>query len=419
MTLQEFISQSYTPYHAVANAKLMLEEQGFERLRMSATWDLKEGGKYYVTKNDSSIVAFVVGDLSRYGYNIVETHVDSPVLRIKGNGSVVSSALTRLNVEPYGGALLYSFLDRPMKVCGRIILRTGTGLRTELVTSNFNVVIPSLAIHHNRQANDGLKLNQQSDMLPILCEGGRDLYSVLSEEEIVDADLFVVPDQQPFYAGVDSEYLCAPRLDNLTNVYSSLVAVGDCLPTGIAVCACFDNEEIGSLTKQGAMSDFFPSLLKKINASLDYTEQDLVAVLNSAVVLSADNAHAVHPAHPEKYDICQDGQVFMNQGVVIKHNTRYATDAMTSAIVKTIAKNNDIPCQDYYNRADIPCGSTLGLITSAQLQVNTCDIGLAQLAMHSAVETLGRRDIASMQQLMSAFFDSTLICEGNGVYTIK
>lgn len=419
MSLKEFLRQSYTAYHVVANAKAMLEEQGFMQLRMSRQWELKEGGKYYVTKNDSSIIAFVVGDLSHYGYNIVETHNDSPALRVKGNGVLTSNGVTRINVEQYGGGLLYSLLDRPLKVCGRLILRTEDGLYTELVQSDYNVVIPSLAIHQNRTANDSLSLNVQRDMLPILCEGEGDLYSTLTDGKVVDADLFVVPDQEPFYAGVDSEFLCAPRLDNLCNVYSSLVAVTDCLPKGIAVCACFDNEEIGSMTKQGARSDFFMSLLKKINATLDYTEHDLVAVLNSAVILSVDNGHAVHPAHPEKYDVCQSGQAYMNGGVVVKHHVQYATDGMSSAIVKTIMDKNDIPYQDYYNRSDASCGSTLGLITSTMLQANTCDIGLAQLAMHSAVETVGRKDVAYMEKLMSEFFDSVLICQGNGKYTIS
>jgi aspartyl aminopeptidase len=405
-SITEFLHKSLTAYHAAHNACSLLEKEGFKQLKEEDSWNIQEGGKYYVTKNSSALIAFKVGDLSHYAFNIASCHTDSPSLKIKGNSLIDSPEGKRINVERYGGLINYSFLDIPLKIGGRVFIEKERGLEQRLISSDFNVNIPSLAIHHNPTVNEGIELKVQSDMLPLLgnCD---DLYAaLLPNEKIIDGDLYCVPFVKPTYTGIDSEFLISPRIDNLSSLYAITEAINSSNTKGISMLYATDNEEIGSLSKQGAESIFLVNVLDKINTALNKSKDDYHKAIANGFMLSIDNGHAVHPAHPEKSDPSET--VKLNQGVIIKHHPNYATDGFSSAIVKTIAKKNDILIQEYFNNSDVRCGSTIGLVTSAQLGINTCDIGLAQLAMHSGIETVGKYDIQRMINLVKCFFETEI-----------
>lgn len=406
MTINQFLDTSYTAFHTVANAEAMLAEHGFTKLTLGKDFAVKRGGKYYVTRNDSGIIAFVAGQNNVF--NIVESHTDSPSFKVKGNSVTEGNGVVRVNTEKYGGGLLYTYFDRPMKIAGRLLCQTENGLQTKLAVSDYNVVIPSLCIHHNRNANDGFAVNAQVDTLPLLGLTGSDIYSTLTDEKVIDGDLFVVPVTPAFAAGTHNELLCSPRIDNLTSVYSSLSALIAAEPHDIAVCACLDNEEIGSGTRQGS-PNWLEQVLCAISDALGLTETQAFAARENGFVLSADNGHAVHPAHPEKSDPYT--KAYMGKGVMIKHHVNYSTDGLSSALFKHIASLADVPVQDYYNNSAVSCGSTLGLVTSRTLGMKTCDIGLAQLAMHSACETVALCDVEHMKAALLTFFNVTL--DGN------
>lgn len=406
MTINQFLDTSYTAFHTVANAEAMLAEHGFTKLTLGKDFAIKRGGRYYVTRNDSGIIAFVAGQNNVF--NIVESHTDSPSFKVKGNSVTEGNGVVRVNTEKYGGGLLYTYFDRPMKIAGRLLCRTENGLQTKLAVSDYNVVIPSLCIHHNRNANDGFAVNAQVDTLPLLGLTGSDIYSTLTDEKVIDGDLFVVPVTPAFAAGTHNELLCSPRIDNLTSVYSGLSALIAAEPHDIAVCACLDNEEIGSGTRQGS-PNWLEQVLCAICDALGLTETQAFAARENGFVLSADNGHAVHPAHPEKSDPYT--KAYMGKGVMIKHHVNYSTDGLSSALFKHIASLADVPVQDYYNNSAVSCGSTLGLVTSRTLGMKTCDIGLAQLAMHSACETVALCDVEHTKAALLTFFNVTL--DGN------
>jgi len=408
-TINDFLDKSLTAYHAVKNTKFLLERDGFKELKESDTWNLKQGDKYYISKNNSALIAFKIGDLSDYSFHIAGCHTDSPCLKIKGNSLIDSKEGKKINVEVYGGLIDYSMFDIPLKIAGRIFANNEGKLKEELYESDFNINIPSLCIHHNNTVNDGMKIDNQNDLLPLIGKV-EDLYKTLSAtKDIVDADLFVVPTVKATYTGTKNEYLVSPRIDNLSSLFSITNGIMSSESKGISVLYATDNEEIGSLSKQGAESSFLPFVLERINKALGKKRDDYLKALSQSFVLSIDNGHATHQAHPEKSDPVQ--QVYLNNGVVIKHNPHYSTDGYSSAIIKMIAKANDVKVQEYYNNSSIRCGSTIGLVTSAQLAVNACDIGLAQLAMHSAIETVGRHDIEEMTKLVKAFFESKVIID--------
>lgn len=406
MTINQFLDTSYTAFHTVANAEAMLAEHGFTKLTLGKDFAIKRGGRYYVTRNDSGIIAFVAGQNNVF--NIVESHTDSPSFKVKGNSVTEGNGVVRVNTEKYGGGLLYTYFDRPMKIAGRLLCQTENGLQTKLAVSDYNVVIPSLCIHHNRNANDGFAVNAQVDTLPLLGLTGSDIYSTLTDKKVIDGDLFVVPVTPAFAAGTHNELLCSPRIDNLTSVYSGLSALIAAEPHDIAVCACLDNEEIGSGTRQGS-PNWLEQVLCAICDALGLTETQAFAARENGFVLSADNGHAVHPAHPEKSDPYT--KAYMGKGVMIKHHVNYSTDGLSSALFKHIASLADVPVQDYYNNSAVSCGSTLGLVTSRTLGMKTCDIGLAQLAMHSACETVALCDVEHMKAALLTFFNVTL--DGN------
>lgn len=415
MTVQEFLNSSYTAYHATANAVRLLRANGFQEVAVDSKtkkWSLKRGGKYFVTRNGSSVVAFVVG--ANNVFSVCESHTDSPSFKIKGASLVESEGIKRLNTEKYGGGLLYTFLDRPLKIAGRVLVESENGVEQKLVTSSYNVVIPSLCIHHNPSANDSLALNPQIDTLPFLSQSEFDLYKSLTEHKVLDADLYVVPAENAFTSGVNGEFLCSPRLDNLTSVYASLAALVAVKPRNVAVVACLDNEEVGSGTRQGS-PNFLNQVLNAIAEGLGMSYAEGLSAREKGMALSVDNGHAAHPAHPEKSD--PTNRVHLNCGVVIKHHTNYATDGLTSAALKRLLNTVGVAYQDYYNRSDVRCGTTLGLATANRTGMKVCDIGLAQLAMHSACETCGTSDVEAMRKCIEAFL-SAEIC-GTDELTIK
>ena len=406
MTVQEFLNNSYTAYHATANAIAILKANGFAELAMDGKtrkWKIERGGKYFVTRNGSSLIAFVVGQNNVF--NVCESHTDSPSFKLKGAKLIESEGIKRLNTEKYGGGLLYSYLDRPLKIAGRVLVETANGVAQKLVASSYNLVIPSLAIHHNPSANDSLSLNAQNDTLPLLAQSECDLYATLTDGKVLDADLYVVPSVEAFTSGVKGEFLSSPRLDNLTSVYASINALVNAKPQDIAVVACLDNEEVGSGTRQGS-PNFINQVLDAIAEGLGLTYAENLSARDNGMVLSVDNGHAAHPAHPEKSD--PQNRVRMNGGVVIKHHTNYATDGLTSAAFKRLMDMAGVQYQDYFNRSDLRCGTTLGLATANRTGMKVCDVGIAQLAMHSACETCGFSDVEAMQRCLRTFLSAKI-----------
>lgn len=407
MDIKQFLDTSYTAYHAVENGKKMLDEKGFLELSFCDEWTLERNKGYYFSYNDSSLFAFRIGRGN--AFMIAESHTDSPCLRVKGSDLADSPEGKLLNVEKYGGLILYSAFDIPLKIAGRIFVKSEKGLAKKLVASDYFVNIPSLAIHHNPDVNGGFAPSVQKDLLPLL-GAVKDFSDVLDGENALDKDLYVVPAVSPFVSGVKCEFLSAPRIDNLTSVYTAIAAISDCAPDGIALACCFDNEEIGSGTRQGANSNLLETVLEKISRGLNLSNEEFSKAKSNGFILSADNAHATHQAHPEKSDPLT--RVYMNRGIVIKHHSNYSTDGLSSAILKTILDKAGVEYQDYYNNSDVRCGGTIGLVSSSLTGMITVDVGLAQLSMHSAIETVGLSDVNKMTSCVKAVFESNLSFDG-------
>ncbi len=409
MKLTEYLDSSYTAYHAAQNGAAMLEEAGFEKLSFKEKWSLRRGGKYYFIFAGTALAAFSVGE--NLAFNVCESHTDSPCLKIKGAECTDSPEGKRLNVEKYGGLVNYSMMNVPLKVAGRIVYEKGEKVACKNVVSGYYLNIPGLCIHHNPIVNESLSLSVQNDMAPLFCSD-KNVYETLSENKVIDADLYVVPAVPAFYSGVNEEFLCAPRIDNLTSVYASLKAITETEPVGISLVFCFDNEETGSRTKQGADSALLETTMKKIIRGLGLDEDGFVEACQNGFILSVDNAHAVHPAHPEKSDVKE--RTYLNKGIVIKHHTNYSTDGLSSAVMKKILKEADVEYQDYYNHSDLRCGGTIGLMTGSNLGMNACDIGLAQLAMHHGIETVGASDPEKMERCVKAFLRTKFVKTEDG-----
>lgn len=420
-SLTDFLKNSLTAYHACSNAKALLIENGFQQLLESDDWDLSEGGKYFIERGESSLIAFTVGALDNFSYKIAASHLDSPALKLKANALVKSGAYVTLNVEKYGGGIWHTFFDRPLKIAGRVIKRENDMLFSENYTSNFNVCIPSVAIHQNRTVNDGMAINVQVDMQPLLCMKNDEisLEEILFGEEkdkVISYDLYLVNADMPYSFGANNEFFASPRIDNLTNVLASVQALCDHgESSGICVAACLDNEEIGSHTAQGADGDFLENVLRRIAYSFRFDDNEYYKALASSFLLSVDNAHATHPNHPEKSDITN--KVLLGGGVVIKShaNHAYITDAMSSAIVQTIMDRGGVKYQYFYNHSNAQSGSTLGAITLSHIGIRGADIGIAQLAMHSACESFAIADYEQMQDAITAFYTSDLAYTKDGI----
>lgn len=393
------MERSLTSYHATANAKEFLVQRGFAALDERESWDLKEGGKYFVTRNGSSLIAFTFQKSGNF--KIVASHTDSPCFKLKESPEM-KGVFTRLNVETYGGGLYYTFFDRPLRLAGRLLKEREGKLVSELYASDEIFVIPSLAVHMNREANKQFAPDPQTDLLPLYALGEAQL-----NDSCVARDLFVVPAEKPFFSGANGEFLSSPRLDNLTSVCASLDALSN-KTKGICVAALFDNEEIGSRTRQGAGSDFLKSTLKRISLCAGKSEEEFMQTLASSLLLSLDNAHSLHPNRPEKCD--PTNRAVMGGGVVVKAhaNGAYTSDALTVAAIRKLFTNAGVKHQSFYNRSDMPSGSTLGCISLTQAGIPSVDLGLAQLAMHSAVETFAPADYEELKKGLSAFYQSAI-----------
>ena len=416
--LTDYLNRSKTAYQAHDNAVAFLEKNGFTELKENERWKLTRGDKKYVSRDGSALAAFRVGQ--RDGFSVVASHDDSPAFKIKGNGEIRIENMTKFNVEKYGGGIFYSWLDRPVTVAGRVVLADGDRLEAKSFVSSRTFVIPSVAIHFNRSVNDGIRFNPQTDLSPLTgilaqAELEKELSAFAEGKEVVEGDLFLVCAQTPFLCGFGNELLCSPRIDNLTSVCSSLEALCAAEPEGIAVCLIADNEETGSRTKQGAGSRFLRDVLARIHRALGGNEETFDVALADSFFLSCDNAHALHPDHPELSD--PTNKTLLGKGVVVKHhaNQNYTTDAFSSAIVKKIFARAGAAYQDFYMRSDLPCGGTLGAISSSQVSVRSADVGIAQLAMHSAVETMALCDYDDMVKGLTEFFSTAFSSDGSKI----
>lgn len=421
--LIDFLYNSPTAYHAAEQAEAFLQAKGFVRLAETEDWQLNEGGKYYVLRG-GAVIAFTVGSLNDFAYKIVASHTDSPALKIKENPVMKSGLYATLNVETYGGGLWYSFLDRPLKIAGRVIRKQGDALLEETTLSNFTVTIPSVAIHQNRSANDGFSINPQVDLPPLLGLAGNVETSETFLEQVagpgvISYDLFLVNADTPYSFGINNEFLASPRIDNLTSVFASLETLAFTEErSGICVAACMNNEEVGSLTAEGADGDFLENVLRRIAYALRFDDCEYYKALANSFLLSLDNAHASHPNHPEKSD--PSNKTALGGGIVIKNhaNRAYVTDALSSAIVKTIFDNASVKYQTFFNRSDVRSGSTLGAATLRHTGMLGADAGLAQLAMHSACECFAKADYEELTKGLLALYASTILRTENGV-TVK
>ena len=423
--LFRFLDESPTCYHAAANAKAALTAAGAVELRESEQWKLEKGTLYVVERGDSALVAFRVPEGPFHGFLMAAAHSDSPTFKVRETAEAASAGNTlRLSVEPYGGGVWRGWLDRPLSVAGRVVIRQGDRLVSRLVNIDRDLlVIPGVAIHMDRSVNKGAELNPAVDLLPLLGCGKepgafRKLIAEAAgvrEEHLLSTELFLYPRTKAVQTGLNGEFIVSPRLDDLQCVFGCLEGFLAAKPGGsLPVLAVFNNEEVGSNTRQGADSTFLTDVLERIAHGCGLDSEAWKAAVANSFMVSADNAHAIHPAHPEYAD---KGEFpVLGGGIVIKYNAnqRYTTDAVSGAVFQAICQEAGVPVQRYSNRADLPGGSTLGNISTAHLSVPTVDIGLPQLAMHSVCETAGAADTDHLVKAMTAYFSRDFHRDRNG-----
>ena len=437
--LKKFLDESPVGLYAAANIRGMLLENGYTECQEGSEWKLVTGGRYFVMRNGSAVIAFQIPKEKAWaGFQIAASHLDSPTFRIKSNAEiVVENRYVTLNVEKYGGMLLAPWLDRPLSAAGRVLVRTESGIETRLVNIDRDLmIIPNVAIHMNREINNGYKWDMKQDLRPLLAgainlegEGAEDIGTIfrrlvaeeagVSPEDVLDTDLYLYNREKASVIGLNGEFISSGRLDDLQCAFGTLKGFLAARPEkSIAVYCAFDNEEVGSMTKQGADSSFLRCTLERISTALGRSRGEFMASLASSFMISADNAHAVHPNHPELED--PSHRPVPNGGIVIKYsaNQKYTTDAVSGAVMKEICRKAGVPVQIFYNRSDLPGGSTLGNISTTQLSLNTVDIGLAQLAMHSAYETAGVKDTEYLARASEVFFSGAVTGTGDGNYRL-
>ena len=410
-----FLNQSVSPYHAVKQVKEALKVAGFQSLEEENLWQLEPGKNYYVTRNESSLLAFSMPKEKPLYYHLCASHSDFPTFRIK-KAKKKDAFYAKAEIEGYGGMIHTSWFDRPLGLAGRVMKKTKEGISSVLIAPDKNVfVIPNLSIHFNREINQGYKHNVHVDLQPLYGGSEAELMTLLREEagckgdeEIVDMDLILTVRQPAVAAGVKDEFLLTPRFDDLGCVYTTLqgfLRAQDKLPKeALSVFCLFDNEEVGSGTRQGAASTFLRDTLLRINLGLGRSYEDYLISLAKSFMISADNAHAIHPNYPEKADPVNRPHI--NAGIAVKYNAnqKYCTDGISAAMFKELCKEAGVSCQVYVNRSDVAGGSTLGNISNTQVALNTVDIGLPQLAMHSPYETAGVKDTCDFVKLAEVFY---------------
>ena len=417
--LLTFIQKSPSVYHVVENIKNSLVEQRFTELKEKEAWQIVEGQGYFVVRNDSSVIAFRMPQESAKGFHVVATHSDSPTFKVKESAEMtVEDKYIKLNTEKYGGMILSTWLDRPLSVAGRLVVKGEDGAPVvKLVNVDKDLlVIPNVAIHMNRDMNKGFEYNPQVDMLPLVALGSKgdskdllkkELAKVagVKEKEILSHDLFLYVREPGRLVGADGELILSPKLDDLQCVYTSLQAFVQKFPQRyISVLAVFDNEEVGSGTAQGADSTFLQDVMQRIGEGMGCSHGQYCQMVADSFLISADNAHAVHPNHPEKAD--PTNRPYIGGGIVIKYHgsQRYTTDAVSAAKMKLLCNKAKVGYQTYTNRSDVVGGSTLGNVSTAHVSLSSVDVGLPQLAMHSAVETAGCKDTADAIKVFGVFF---------------
>ena len=426
--LIQFLNASPSCYHAAAAAARMLEAEGYRRLREEEPWELEPGGRYYAVRGGASLIAFRAPRSRDFpGFLLAAAHTDSPTFRIREAAEVASAGnCLRLSVEPYGGMIHRSWLDRPLSVAGRAVVRAGSGLDARLVYLDRDLlVIPSVAIHMDREVNKGTALKPNVDLLPLFGLGAkpgafRGLIAQAAgvrEDDLLATDLYLCLRQPAVLAGAREEFIVGPRLDDLQCAYGCLRGFLDAEGGGsLPVLALFHNEEVGSGTRQGADSTLLTDVLERVNGALGRSREEYHTAVANSFLVSADNAHAVHPAHPEYAD---PGEApVLGGGVVIKYsaNQRYTTDAASDAVFRQVCARAGVPVQRYSNRADLPGGSTLGNLSTAHLSVRSVDIGLPQLAMHAACETAAAADTEALVRAMTAYYACTLRVTPQGIF---
>lgn len=424
--LFDFIQCSPTASHTAATVRAMLVQAGFTQLLETEPWDLQPGGRYYTTRGMSSLIAFQVPKADFHGFSVIAPHGDSPCFKVKESPELrVDGQYTKLNTEVYGGMQLALWTDRPLSVAGRLAVRTENGVKGVLCDIRRDLLlIPGVAIHMNRGVNEGVKLDPQKDTLPLLGGSQAELKKLVAEnagvapEDILSWDLYLYSRAQGTVFGAEKEFIAAPRLDDLECVFAAAKAflAGE-NRENVTVLSLFDNEETGSLTRQGADSPFLSEVLERLSLSCGKSREEHLRAIASGFMLSADNAHAVHPDSPEKSD--PTNRCYLNGGVVVKHSPRYASDALTAGLFQRICQKAGVPVQVYYNNSKIPGGGTLGNLSGSHVALPTVDIGLAQLSMHSPYETAGAKDLDYMVWAMQAFYESVITQTGREEYAIQ
>ena len=418
--LFEFIQNSPSMFHSIQSTRKYLENENFIYLPEESSWNLEKGKNYYTIRNHSSIIAFKLGELlDDYHYQMTASHSDSPTFKVKSIPELKQGDYLKLDVEAYGGMIDSTWFDRPLSLAGRALVRTKNGLENKLFYIDKDLLlIPSLAIHMNRDVNNGVTLNRQVDLCPLFSSGKAkqgDYLKMLAkhlnakESEILGVDAFLVNRQKPCVWGYKDEFISSPKLDDLECAFVTLKSfIASNNKHNVSLYACFDNEEVGSNTKQGAMSTFLQDTLKRINYVLKKTEEEYYQAIAKSFLVSADNAHAVHPNHPEKTDTINCS--YMNKGLVIKEsaNQKYTTDAFSRSVLMEICNKAKTPYQVFANRSDMVGGSTLGNLSNTQVSVHCVDIGLPQLAMHSSYETAGIEDVSTTIKTLTKYYNTNI-----------
>ena len=419
----EFIDESPSTYHVVKNCSDILEENGFERIMPREKWEIKKGGKYFFKKSSSTIIAFTVGENFdvKKGFKIFGAHTDSPCFRIKPNPEMVTENMVRLNTEVYGGPILSTWFDRPLSIAGRVIVKGEDPFFPKTVKIKIDeplLTIPNLAIHQNREVNNGVKIDKQNDVLPVISlinknferEGYLERIILektgIKKEDIIDFDLYLYATEKGCLLGANEEFMSSPKIDNLASVYTGLIGLLEAEENQdrINIFVAFDNEEIGSATKQGADSNYLLNTLERISLALGLSRGDFLQMLESSYILSADAAHAAHPAHLGKTDPTNRGKI--NEGISIKISAKqkYTSDGYSIAVIKQLIEGTEIQIQPFVNESNELGGSTIGPISSTHLDIDGVDLGVPMFAMHSVRELCGIFDVFYLKELAKEFF---------------
>lgn len=419
----EFIDESPSTYHVVKNCSDILDENGFERIMPREKWEIKKGGKYFLKKSSSTIIAFTVGEDFdvKNGFKIFGAHTDSPCFRIKPNPEIVTENVVRLNTEVYGGPILSTWFDRPLSIAGRVIVKGEDSFFPRTVKIKIDeplLTIPNLAIHQNREVNNGVKIDKQNDVLPVISlinknferEGYLERIILektgIKKEDIIDFDLYLYATEKGCLLGANEEFMSSPKIDNLASVYTGLIGLLEAEENQdrINIFVAFDNEEIGSATKQGADSNYLLNTLERISLALGLSRGYFLQMLESSYILSADAAHAAHPAHLGKTDPTNRGKI--NEGISIKISAKqkYTSDGYSIAVIKQLIEGTEIQIQPFVNESNELGGSTIGPISSTHLDIDGVDLGVPMLAMHSVRELCGIFDVFYLKELAKEFF---------------